>query len=102
MIRPPTRSTLFPYTTLFRSQPAPDLRVQGQGGLDRGLGVELGGEGGLEQDVLHDVGAERLRLEEHTSELPSRPYLGLPLLLEKKTQFTHTLFFCSYLTTTLA
>src|SRR5438105_12423883 len=53
-------SPLFPYTTLFRS-PVLDLGMESERGLDRGLGVELGREGDLEQDVLDHVGAERLR-----------------------------------------
>ena len=53
-----------------------DLRVQGHGTLDRGLGVELGGKGDLEEDVLHDVAAvgalelEGLALEEDIVEAP--------------------------------
>src|SRR3712207_6993455 len=82
MIRRPPRSTLFPYTTLFRSvarfhevggrlDEAPQGRLEVQPGRD--------GEEGLEQ-VL-DAG---LRSEEHTSELQSRQYLVCRLLLEKK------------------
>src|SRR3712207_7671451 len=80
MIRRPPRSTLFPYTTLFRSRPLQTLRVcrplprqeQPQGEGDRHLAP---GEG--ERD-------EHLRSEEHTSELQSRQYLVCRLLLEKK------------------
>src|SRR3712207_8446098 len=80
MIRRPPRSTLFPYTTLFRSaaERAPARGVQGGG--DRvarvrrhGLAVEREGEGPR-------------RSEEHTSELQSRQYLVCRLLLEKKHQ----------------
>src|SRR5690554_7444121 len=70
MLRPPPRSTLFPYTTLFRSgllgivhvahQPAPD------------------------DDALVGFHARVDRSEEHTSELQSRPHLVCRLLLEKK------------------
>src|SRR3989442_4585132 len=71
MIRRPPRSTLFPYTTLFRS---PD-------GLRRIQPVQLPADGvpviALHQPVLH-------RSEEHTSELQSRPHLVCRLLLEKK------------------
>src|SRR5271165_7409638 len=63
MIRRPPRSTLFPYTTLFRS------RLPGGRNVD--VGVKAGG----------DVGA---RSEEHTSELQSRENLVCRLLLEKK------------------
>src|SRR3712207_8161795 len=80
MIRRPPRSTLFPYTTLFRS---PDDLVDEVGlrGVERQAGVA---------DVLRRVedpatqGAEELRSEEHTSELQSRQYLVCRLLLEKK------------------
>src|SRR5436309_14050216 len=71
MIRRPPRSTLFPYTTLFRSQA-------------RELGLE---PLGLSQIRLRDderVGSRRLRSEEHTSELQSRENLVCRLLLEKK------------------
>src|SRR3712207_8759972 len=97
MIRRPPRSTLFPYTTLFRS--APDQLRPAQHGLDpraelahrERLGdvvvrpeleaehlVELLGLG-REHDDRH-----RARSEEHTSELQSRQYLVCRLLLEKK------------------
>src|SRR3712207_9306057 len=73
MIRRPPRSTLFPYTTLFRSQ-----NLQSHGSEYR-LHDER--SGGL--DV--ETGAEcALRSEEHTSELQSRQYLVCRLLLEKK------------------
>src|SRR2546425_6850963 len=73
MIRRPPRSTLFPYTTLFRSRSAaqrrllpfsggPQLKVPGQAGVDPVIG----------------------RSEEHTSELQSLAYLVCRLLLEKK------------------
>src|SRR3712207_7103880 len=80
MIRRPPRSTLFPYTTLFRS----DVGRLGAGQLDLGL---LGGlaEPLHGQLVLGQVdavlGVERS--EEHTSELQSRQYLVCRLLLEK-------------------
>src|SRR3712207_8009256 len=99
MIRRPPRSTLFPYTTLFRS---PDDALE--------IGPRLGDgdrptrpqrDGALRQRPVHDVqpgdvgeggehGAQigvlevELRSEEHTSELQSRQYLVCRLLLEKK------------------
>src|SRR3712207_8362795 len=79
MIRRPPRSTLFPYTTLFRS-----VRVdrEGAAGLHRALAV-LHREGAAGQ--THAGAAVRdLRSEEHTSELQSRQYLVCRLLLEKK------------------
>src|SRR3712207_7323986 len=84
MIRRPPRSTLFPYTTLFRSPPSCD---QVPVGRPRRLAV-------AEFEQRRDVpGAELVqgvaehpaqRSEEHTSELQSRQYLVCRLLLEKK------------------
>src|SRR3712207_8361695 len=85
MIRRPPRSTLFPYTTLFRSQPVPVRvhflpAVQEHGEL---LGDQV--RGVLQDDAgLPRVGLARPRSEEHTSELQSRQYLVCRLLLEKK------------------
>src|SRR3712207_8122345 len=88
MIRRPPRSTLFPYTTLFRSQ---DQQVRQQR-HDRRQ-PEHGTVGVARGDVLllhelHPVGDELgpavERSEEHTSELQSRQYLVCRLLLEKK------------------
>src|SRR3712207_7784487 len=81
MIRRPPRSTLFPYTTLFRSLClSGDLR-EGAGGLLAGqdLGRVLDPLGGLDE-----VSRYNARSEEHTSELQSRQYLVCRLLLEKK------------------
>src|SRR2546429_4331127 len=82
MIRRPPRSTLFPYTTLFRSRRRPlDLReLLQQGTL---VGRELGGRPHVHANV--QVAAAALRSEEHTSELQSRLHLVCRLLLEKKT-----------------
>src|SRR3712207_8673980 len=89
MIRRPPRSTLFPYTTLFRSVFGLDHLVDLAGAL-----VDHGGAA-VAQVALHRVrvavalGAEDLqgvvRSEEHTSELQSRQYLVCRLLLAKKT-----------------
>src|SRR3712207_6921768 len=101
MIRRPPRSTLFPYTTLFRS-PKVALGARYQYALvEARHSVEpVQGSGGVQ--LAHDVGAERdhrpvaegvvpgalercdPRSEEHTSELQSRQYLVCRLLLEKK------------------
>src|SRR3712207_9283960 len=97
MIRRPPRSTLFPYTTLFRSSGDPELAV----GVAE---VRLDGLRG-DEERLRDLGVrqplgrhlrdpplargQRLRSEEHTSELQSRQYLVCRLLLEKKTN-THS------------
>src|SRR3712207_7954358 len=85
MIRRPPRSTLFPYTTLFRSaglraQLRPGRREQRLRRRDRALGGRQVVE--LLQDRVHQRAAHRS--EEHTSELQSRQYLVCRLLLEKK------------------
>src|SRR3712207_7475823 len=95
MIRRPPRSTLFPYTTLFRSRgrrrPAP-----GRAHVRRRRLPLAGGLGGIvpsqnlrlrQRDA---VVVERRRSEEHTSELQSRQYLVCRLLLEKKKNTTPT------------
>src|SRR3989442_3332124 len=74
MIRRPPRSTLFPYTTLFRSQAQVLCAVDG-GVTQHVAGRQRGG---------HSAGRRRPRSEEHTSELQSRPHLVCRLLLEKK------------------
>src|SRR5258707_4413640 len=73
MIRRPPRSTLFPYTTLFRSIAEKDVARATRPG-QRWLFTEVGG-------VRRDTAD---RSEEHTSELQSRQYLVCRLLLEKK------------------
>src|SRR3712207_8424314 len=82
MIRRPPRSTLFPYTTLFRSL-LQRLHVgQHELGVDR---LDVVGRAHLALDVHHiRVGEDPDRSEEHTSELQSRQYLVCRLLLEKK------------------
>src|SRR3989442_6385903 len=91
MIRRPPRSTLFPYTTLFRSMlgVALDLGRPSHVALDQHAGADPArvGHGGGEEERLprHDVlGRLHVRSEEHTSELQSRPHLVCRLLLEKK------------------
>src|SRR3712207_7915570 len=77
MIRRPPRSTLFPYTTLFRSEAADLLRTAGVAEPARVLTPLL--------TAALDNGLRRGdRSEEHTSELQSRQYLVCRLLLEKK------------------
>src|SRR3712207_8614108 len=84
MIRRPPRSTLFPYTTLFRSG-ACCGGCRGAFGRQRvaqseqGKSCDDGAAGGDQSD-----GASGRRSEEHTSELQSRQYLVCRLLLEKK------------------
>src|SRR3712207_7510124 len=83
MIRRPPRSTLFPYTTLFRSYTPPDLTEHGWGNdsdpyaLCVTLVHMLAGTG-------VDAPVTELRSEEHTPELQSRQYLVCRLLLERK------------------
>src|SRR3712207_9078340 len=80
MIRRPPRSTLFPYTTLFRSKFAKEFRIKKEEAFD---------------DIFENLSEEEInkimdtlnlikRSEEHTSELQSRQYLVCRLLLEKK------------------
>src|SRR5258707_2950376 len=86
MIRRPPRSTLFPYTTLFRSL----IGEVALGGL-----TPAGAENKIAQQLMDgkfvlkpqvSVNVIRVRSEEHTSELQSRQYLVCRLLLEKKKQ----------------
>src|SRR3712207_7079540 len=84
MIRRPPRSTLFPYTTLFRS--AKELTEKGLKTLvlDRGRMVKHGDYPTALTDPWDLPHGNRIRSEEHTSELQSRQYLVCRLLLEKK------------------
>src|SRR3712207_7549640 len=87
MIRRPPRSTLFPYTTLFRS-PVRILQVGER--LDGVVVAALevlaapGAQRPVEANQPAAVRADAVRSEEHTSELQSRQYLVCRLLLEKK------------------
>src|SRR2546422_8422050 len=81
MIRRPPRSTLFPYTTLFRSAPGGGTA---QPGTARSV-VAAPAQGAGERAPAHRPGVARSdRSEEHTSELQSRLHLVCRLLLEKK------------------
>src|SRR2546429_1712323 len=92
MIRRPPRSTLFPYTTLFRSLVAPEPGDEGLDAIEHTLG-EQAAQGGAEHELSHVhgciyqscliPGAILGRSEEHTSELQSRLHLVCRLLLEK-------------------
>src|SRR3712207_7203639 len=95
MIRRPPRSTLFPYTTLFRSEERRGLGEQAERdhplGVERQVGEVLGREllehrPRLAAVAQLGVGGRQGRSEEHTSELQSRQYLVCRLLLEKKTE----------------
>src|SRR3712207_8879949 len=98
MIRRPPRSTLFPYTTLFRSAigqgyvatlaPVVDTAAQARAVI---VGDSAIGETHRTMIVIEDAAANALgsvRSEEHTSELQSRQYLVCRLLLEKKNKTT--------------
>src|SRR3712207_8301498 len=94
MIRRPPRSTLFPYTTLFRSFLVAVQRLL-LTGLERA--AHLGDDLFLQLDGLGEVLLVRVRLgqqrsEEHTSELQSRQYLVCRLLLEKKNKKPSTTY----------
>src|SRR2546426_3781975 len=84
MIRRPPRSTLFPYTTLFRSQ---------QGGVR--LGVPGAGPAAPGPEGLRSRGRQVPRSEEHTSELQSPCNLVCRLLLEKKKDSSWRRFYAS-------
>src|SRR3712207_6987712 len=81
MIRRPPRSTLFPYTTLFRSCDRPPTQVEWEGVTDpqKKAFSQLCNATDPEARKEHPV-----RSEEHTSELQSRQYIVCRLLLEKK------------------
>src|SRR3712207_7019113 len=98
MIRRPPRSTLFPYTTLFRSigqrererQHAEDRDPNHVAPADlvaHGTAEHRAGRNGGEEDEQVN-----LRSEEHTSELQSRQYLVCRLLLEKKNKYSIPLY----------
>src|SRR2546425_6516247 len=82
MIRRPPRSTLFPYTTLFRSHGRRDRR---RAGPDDALCLRAAADQERGRSRAQDGGpVDRDRSEEHTSELQSLAYLVCRLLLEKK------------------
>src|SRR3712207_7220946 len=97
MIRRPPRSTLFPYTTLFRSL---EIQVGETEGYAQPRGQRpLGDRGFLLESLehleiatgldVHVICSGKTRSEEHTSELQSRQYLVCRLLLEKKKKLIH-------------
>src|SRR2546425_9552209 len=93
MIRRPPRSTLFPYTPLFRSRAVTGIKGNAEG---RGLLVESRRNAPhlhrIDEHAVHEV-----RSEEHTSELQSLAYLVCRLLLEKKKRpTTHYLVLTTY------
>src|SRR5258708_8254949 len=99
MIRRPPRSTLFPYTTLFRSifrkiEFGRQLGALGAGANHRGVAPAADQQlDGVDQDRLSGAGLageDAERSEEHTSELQSPDHLVCRLLLEKKTKEQHS------------
>src|SRR3712207_7551078 len=100
MIRRPPRSTLFPYTTLFRSFAflRPEVFRPAVAGAARGSAVQVGGAPEHNSGVRSPMSIKsdspdrkERRSEEHTSELQSRQYLVCRLLLEKKKKQTSEL-----------
>src|SRR3712207_8691527 len=99
MIRRPPRSTLFPYTTLFRSPEDEDVLDPGDRDRQRERLEQLGGR---HQPARAGVFELAGRSEEHTSELQSRQYIVCRLLLEKKKYSVfHTFALHSYSSPTL-
>src|SRR5258707_11607796 len=87
MIRRPPRSTLFPYTTLFRSPPPFGQAAGADHAGGHGFAVEPGAVAGHRFEGVGEgvaIVQDHTRSEEHTSELQSRQYLVCRLLLEKK------------------
>src|SRR2546423_2290827 len=87
MIRRPPRSTLFPYTTLFRSR-TPAVRFSARHPL-RPMRPQLRRALTSSAPTLRSRPRPRIRSEEHTSELQSLAYLVCRLLLEKKKDILH-------------
>src|SRR3712207_7880834 len=99
MIRRPPRSTLFPYTTLFRSPARPCATSLRSPSSETSAALPMGEpsqSGTTVSSSSRRPGGRKGRVggsrsEEHTSELQSRQYLVCRLLLEKKKNHTHTL-----------
>src|SRR2546430_11307650 len=84
MIRRPPRSTLFPYTTLFRSVLGHEAEVQDQNQVSHGPGDPGEHPGSVQGKPQDDHRRGGRRSEEHTSELQSQSNLACRLLLDKK------------------
>src|SRR3712207_7599518 len=100
MIRRPPRSTLFPYTTLFRSAllqgaldadgaVVPAVGLAGRAALALVAERLVEAQGDAVDDLAPVLRLDAARSEEHTSELQSRQYLVCRLLLEKKQDLRH-------------
>src|SRR5688572_32481460 len=100
MLRPPPRSTLFPYTTLFRSRPLLAARRPTGDLVQQRLAraVESKSLRHRAQHVLSRLNqiSSWSRSEEHTSELQSQSNLVCRLLLEKKKDMNHSNYYCCY------
>src|SRR2546430_11289707 len=90
MIRRPPRSTLFPYTTLFRSWDTTQAPIPIRNGLAQLLGLLESQVRVVAPFVGGGFGPKIMRSEEHTSELQSQSNLVCRLLLEKKTQIARS------------
>src|SRR3712207_7639430 len=98
MIRRPPRSTLFPYTTLFRSVQGAAIGSTFAESYESIVGSDLDEQEVALGHVMDGVGhrrghGEAERSEEHTSELQSRQYLVCRLLLEKKNKLTSVTYY---------
>src|SRR5256885_9505259 len=94
MIRRPPRSTLFPYTTLFRSPLAVQRDVGARAGRGRALRAPLPERGAdAARAAREGAGGAEVRSEEHTSELQSPCNLVCRLLLEKKKKLRSFMIF---------
>src|SRR3712207_7536884 len=98
MIRRPPRSTLFPYTTLFRSQAIEKALKQAQADVQYAAAARAFDKGDMEECLeqffraIHSrYDIEKPRSEEHTSELQSRQYLVCRLLLEQKNKLHNSI-----------
>src|SRR2546425_7029800 len=91
MIRRPPRSTLFPYTTLFRSPCARARWPDGVGSAGRRPRASCCGFSSCSRERCFTPPADVSRSEEHTSELQSLAYLVCRLLLEKKKMYDNAL-----------
>src|SRR5258708_15776445 len=101
MIRRPPRSTLFPYTTLFRSNSEPDGGPHSETRTGQPIGALQRSQGALFFSNAHGLASlnrsgvgydqREFRSEEHTSELQSPDHLVCRLLLEKKKTSVNTL-----------
>src|SRR5688572_32341801 len=92
MIRRPPRSTLFPYTTLFRSRAHPARHHHHRHHRLPARSVDGRRRGEVEGDLRIPTEGRRPRSEEHTSELQSQSNLVCRLLLEKKNKKTPHVF----------